>query len=321
MRLYRHEFRTVAEIVAWGCHFSTERTSQYLSEIDDALRARSTRNLQERTSAKKVIDPTKEEVVALFNDLKSWALGRNSIDAASAALYTLIVPRIGCRVIELQSGRIEGGILVLENAKLKDGSCRHIDLRSFDLLFIEALKLLLLEMPNSPKKFKRWHDRIAKQMSRACARIGIRNLCPYSFRHIAIATWKSAGFSGDEIASLVGHLQSRSAAVHYASADVGWTDEYSMARAAPPPVPQDREETEVNHGRAIHHNLDEIFEEPPIPLEKVDANSKVSGSELYSRFVDAQKVEMKKLLRTAESKTECDRKVDGGDNASVSLDR
>jgi hypothetical protein len=58
-------------------------------------------------------------------------------------------------------------------------------------------------------------------MRRACVRIGIRELSPYSFRHIAISTWSRAGLSPQEIARLCGHTSIRTAHTHYARAAAG----------------------------------------------------------------------------------------------------
>ena len=65
--------------------------------------------------------------------------------------------------------------------------------------------------------------RIRQLMAHACKRMGISvRYSPYSFRHQAIANWKTI-YSSVEVAALAGHSIPATAARHYAKSRDGWT--------------------------------------------------------------------------------------------------
>ncbi|QYO77749.1 hypothetical protein [Devosia salina] len=190
----------------------------------DARRARIPKAAR-RTSALKVVDATDEEARTLFIELKRHALAHKRLFAILAALYVLVANHSGFRPIELVGARIEGSRLFLRSAKRRAGMP---ELRSHDLSPLHAdvrvaVALLIDLTPDAmtASQFEDWHKAMAAQMRRACKRVGIRILSPYSFRHVAIATWAKAGLSPAEIAELAGHLSARTHITHYARAKVG----------------------------------------------------------------------------------------------------
>jgi hypothetical protein len=192
---------------------------------------------QSRTSARKVKDATEEEAVALFRELKRHALKSGNLSAVLAALYCLVAGHSGFRPIELIGATLVGTTLTLRNAKRRPGqaAARPLNLSKLQPDVLTGLNLLISLVPSNMRhaEFRAWHKTLAQQMRRACERIEAKRiLSPYSFRHVAIASWALAGLSPAEIAQLAGHVSIRTHQVHYARAKVGHKRK-GVARAAP----------------------------------------------------------------------------------------
>ncbi|WP_339646489.1 hypothetical protein [uncultured Pelagibacterium sp.] len=203
--------------------------------VDAALTTRIAQIREKRTSAKKVVDATKAETDALFIELKRHGLKYKNPNSILCGLFTLIAGHLGFRPVELRGARLVGTILTVPNAKKRPGHApeRSINIAPLDPDVVKGTRLMLdlIDHDLSKSEFAAWEKTIAEQMRRACIRIKIRELSPYSFRHVAIAAWSAAGLSPDEIARLCGHLSIRTAHTHYARASVGHKRN-AVARAA-----------------------------------------------------------------------------------------
>ncbi|CAN7452061.1 hypothetical protein [Devosia sp. LjRoot3] len=201
-----------------------------------------------QTASNKVTDASRAEAEATFQHLKRLVMKRKGRSAMAAGLYVLVAPRIGIRPIELLDASVSEQILRIRTAKRRDGkSYRELRLNRFAPTFIEALKWLCVLAQEGTKgspgsdaeeRFQSWRNRVAEALARASYTATGRRLSLYSFRHVALASWKSHGFSAHEIATMAGHLQLKSAG-HYAAGRHGWS-EVAVASPVMPQEPQDR---------------------------------------------------------------------------------
>lgn len=196
-----------------------------------------------RGASRKVKKVDKKIVIDTFERLRSITLRTRSRSAFAAALYTLVVPRVAIRPIELLDAEVIGTDLLVHNAKWRPGlpTFRRVSLARFPPTLIEAAKWLCAlarqgvgEGPEETReaRFNAWRNRVAESLARASKPYmpEDQRLSLYSFRHIGIATWKAAGFSKEEIALLAGHLGLHTADKHYAPARSGWADEARLAQ-------------------------------------------------------------------------------------------
>lgn len=183
---------------------------------------------------------TKAEAIAVFRYLKRMVLRGGSRSAMAAGLYVLVVSRIAIRPIELLTAEVVGNELRVRNAKWREGMPLHrsISLRQFSPTFVEAVRWLCVlaragtddsSGDSVEMRFERWRNRVASSLARASMSAIGKRLSLYVFRHLGIATWKSAGFSALDIAAMAGHLGLGTAAKHYAPASSGWADEAVLA--------------------------------------------------------------------------------------------
>lgn len=200
-----------------------------------ALEYRRGKPAKSQTATKKVTDCSYAEAAATFRQLKRLVLERGGESAMVAGLYVLVAPRIGLRPIELLDCVVEGHKLKLKlkTAKSRTSRLRELSLKRYSETFIEALRWLCvfaqsaLERSagrNVEQDFENWRNRAAETLARASLSATGRRLSLYSFRHVALATWKASGFSAAEIAEMAGHLSHKSAG-HYASGKHGWKEE------------------------------------------------------------------------------------------------
>jgi integrase len=189
-----------------------------------------------RTSAKKVKDLTLEEYIKIRTELENDDVH----DTIGKALYSMVLvgPFIGLRPCEWLNATFANGRLKIKNAKATNGRApgefRQIDIRKFPVQVIGAaihlaktMKGLLVSHGGEWRKLLKI---LAERLARACERIGIRRLSPYSLRDAAIATWKRAGLSAAEIAALAGHASLKTAKQHYAGARHGWSPDFAVAK-------------------------------------------------------------------------------------------
>lgn len=204
--------------------------------------------LKPQTSSNKVTDATRGEAAATFQHLKRLVLKREGRSAMAAGLYVLVAPRIGIRPIELLDAVVTEKMVQIKTAKRRDGKFyRSLRLTRFSPTFIEALKWLCVlaqagtdAAPSSDpeERFESWRNAIAEALARASKAAAGRRLSLYSFRHVALATWKANGFSAADIALMAGHLDLRSAG-HYAAGRHGWRDETALVSPLKPSPSED----------------------------------------------------------------------------------
>lgn len=167
---------------------------------------------------------TEAEAIAVFHELKRHALETLYWTDVIASLFVLVASHSGFRPREMVGARLEGTILFVRNAKRKPGQDeeRGFDLSGLPSDVLIAVELLIRLVPEFPSRlaYKAWAKDVAEALARACKRAGIRRLSLYSFRHLALATWKKAGLTGQDIALLAGHISENSAR-HYAGARHG----------------------------------------------------------------------------------------------------
>lgn len=231
-------------------------------------------------AGKKARDVTEAEAIAVFRELKRHALEKLYMNDVTASLFVLVASHSGFRPKEMIGARLVGSTLFVRNAKRKPGQMEE---RSFDLSglpqdVLVAMELLIVLVPAFPRQadYKAWAKNLAEALARACERAGIRRLSLYSFRHLALATWKRAGLSGREIAVLAGHLSERSGR-HYAGARHGLERSRIVTPASIEPAVQRLPEASHSAQPMVIEPLaeatasenDYLCEDPPTPRYKV----------------------------------------------------
>lgn len=239
VRRYRPAYGSALDVLSLDCESDQMQCALARSEIRTLLDARRGVPDTLRTAAAKNI-ATKEEAEKTFVALRELAQTSKHPVPIAAALYVFVVPRIALRPIELLGARVVGKKLIVLNAKrrLRQSLERTISLKRFADSFIEALKWLIIlakagvSLYSDPERgFELWRNKLASCLARVSKDVcgDDRRLSLYSFRHIAIATWKAAGYSAATIARLVGHLLLSSAGRYYAPAKAGWVKELVLA--------------------------------------------------------------------------------------------
>lgn len=173
-----------------------------------------------------------------------------------------------------------------------------MNLADLDSNVLTGLRLMLNLIDNglTKREFASWEKVLAGQIRRACIRIGIRILAPYSFRHVAIASWSAAGLPPEEIARLCGHLSIRTAHAHYARAAKGHKRN-AVARSVPAvptetstPGPGDAAAemdlpVSTGPGSNGHEATATLFESMPRPIQKLDRSRvTMEGAEALRHF-------------------------------------
>lgn len=262
IRRYRPPYAAAVDLIATAgmadpqqCDFAYQEICTHLSArkgIPDPLRTGAAKNLA-----------TKQEAEKTFLASKALALATKDPVPVAVALYVFVAPRIGIRPIELIGARLVGKKLIVRNAKRKPRQRleRSISLKRFAESFIEAVRWLIIlanvgvTLYQEPERgydleraFELWRNKLASCLARISKEVcgDDRRLSLYSFRHIAIATWKAAGYSAETIAALAGHLLLSSAGRYYAPAKAGWVTELVLAEAPVQPQPV-KDEPQADH--------------------------------------------------------------------------
>jgi len=230
VRRYLQELTACLDALIWRGAVAPDRRQEIVDEFRLLLEKRQGRPRKKRTSALKVRDATQEECDAVYKELirPSGARVANRLDETVAMILHL-GPRLGFRPVELKGARLFGRYLVLPCAKATNGRApakeRKIDLSPFPKevrLLVGGLLAALRSAVEQYGTWKRLHKALSERLARACRRAGVRRLCFYSVRHVAIATWKAAGLDRATIAALAGHKSAETAARHYAPGKDGW---------------------------------------------------------------------------------------------------
>jgi hypothetical protein len=123
---------------------------------------------------------------------------------------------------------IRGNVLTIKNGKATNGRAlgthRQLDLRDYGESGVGDLSDLLASLKSRAKdaeSFRRLWAKLASRIARACKRIRIKRLAPYSTRHVGMATAKT-WMSPAEVAASAGHKTTATATSHYARRQTGW---------------------------------------------------------------------------------------------------
>jgi hypothetical protein len=226
VRLYRVEVSLALQMAGSRDGLSAEQIDKAQGICRRKLERLKGRTKPPQTASKKVKDVRQAEVERIFAELKRTAIDNKNMLAAAAALCCVIAPRMGPRPKELLDAELRGDYLVFQNAKatVRHPDTRALNITAFGPAFAEAVVALLALVAKQIAKlgFEKWRNAMAETLARACARVSVRRLSLYSFRHVALASWEAAGFSKEEIASMAGHLGLETARIHYARGKDGW---------------------------------------------------------------------------------------------------
>ncbi|WP_191970016.1 site-specific integrase [Methylobacterium planeticum] len=235
VRRYRCEVETLIDWLAARPSGPAISTADAKARIDAALERRRSKAIPNRTSRCKVRDPGSEEYDAVLADLMARArlAEADTIDRL-LPVFVLAAPQVGLRPIEWAAAWIDGEALVVPCAKRTNGrGCadhRRIGLGGLDASVQSAISLILGLLPGllEVAPWERLRKTLAERLARSCARARQRRLSLYSFRHLALASWKAAGLDPAGIAALAGHktvAMQRS----YAGARHGWCHQTGLA--------------------------------------------------------------------------------------------
>lgn len=240
-RLYLQQIGAVLRGQARNGHISGPGAQLIFARFKVLLKARRGQP-PARTSRKKVRDARPDERFKIRTDLARRARldGLDLADQVLALLLT-VLPFCGLRPVEFAAAVMKNATLYVQNAKASNGRApgaeRSISLADFPLPIVEGFRLLIPLFQQFLRAYEGDWPRalgvLSERLARICRRQKIRRLSMYSFRHVAIATWKRAGYSPGEIAALAGHSSIRTARRHYTPSRFGWSAHFACARPDP----------------------------------------------------------------------------------------
>jgi len=238
-RTYKQEL--LACLDSLGGTVCAETIASAKARVEAALIRRRGRP-EPRTSARKVKDASEDEASGVLRFVhQRWKTHCHPNLDRVLLLYLLVAPKVGLRPGEYLECEIVGGYLVVRCAKATNGRApaqsRRIGIERLSPKERQALAILAEHFPDVVREagsYKPLLKRLAERLARACEAAGIRRLSLYSFRHVALATWKAAGLSRAEIAALAGHVSETTQSRSYAPARHGW--DLGGGLAAPDPA-------------------------------------------------------------------------------------
>jgi hypothetical protein len=142
--------------------------------------------------------------------------------------YLLVASRLGWRPGEIVTLRREGSFLRAPAEKHTNGrgladTC-EVDISAYPKWLIHRLDQWISAIEKWDERYGgRWNVRRAMnaRLATASDALGIARVSTYTLRHFAIACMKRSGFSKSEIAVIVNHASSRTAAERYGKARDG----------------------------------------------------------------------------------------------------
>jgi integrase len=151
--------------------------------------------------------------------------------------YLQIASRIGWRPGEVVALRREGRYLHAPAEKNTNGRgltpCCEVIISSYPTSVASRIDQWILETAKWAELYDgEWYLRrvINGRLARACDRLGIKSISTATLRHFAIACMKASKFSPAEIAVLVNHKSSKTAAERYGKARTGFRRAKKMLR-------------------------------------------------------------------------------------------
>jgi hypothetical protein len=240
-RTYVCHVRAVLQDLVQRGELSKDQVERGLPHIEGLLKARRGRP-PKATSAKKLKMGEQREYIRIVNDFFDRKKSGEKFDLCDSVLFRLLAlsPHFGLRPREWLNVWIEDGKVIAKNAKATNGRAGG-DKRPFEvdkmpsttLHLVRALVISLraLFLKNG-KNWRRTLGSIAERLARVCARLKLRRWSLYTFRHIAIASWKQAKFTLEQIAAMAGHGSLKTARKHYAGSRAGWGPKYHLVRSS-----------------------------------------------------------------------------------------
>jgi integrase len=261
-RVYKARIKEVLQALVADGHLTSERAASGLEMIAQHLLDRRGKP-KPRTSAKKVKDARPEEVKAIVAAVEGGGEHANKALDRALLLFLAVEPHAGLRWIEWQTARMDGAVIVVRNGKATNGRApgaeRPVDLSAHPEEVQNAARAFIALCHTLEVRFPSWEHfgkAMAERLNRICVEVGGRRLALYSFRHVAVATWKRAGLDRVSIAALMGHASIDTAGRHYASGRHGWepgavaqpgeaVKAVIIARKASAPVPPELARTDT----------------------------------------------------------------------------
>jgi integrase len=233
-RLYKAELLSVLRWAVAEGKLSQAASTAAAERIARALFGR--RGTPERRLAsKKVRDAREDEITKVLHHLIHTSRGRTSDQMAVDGilpLWLIVAPRVGLRPIEWTTARVEGKFVVVQCAKATNGrgaaKVRRVDLSAMEKRVREGTAVFCRAFPAALARhegdWKAFRKVLAERLARACQTCGVRRLSLYTFRHVALSTWKAAGLDKEVVAALAGHASTETA-VQYAPGKAGWKNQ------------------------------------------------------------------------------------------------
>ncbi len=240
VRLYRAGLRYVIErIEAAGAitKGDADLLRQQLAKAPEPLQ-KGTGPRRGATKKRKTV--TEKEVLALACELENG----DQWDQL-AARFLVINLSLSLRPSEYTGAVLEGSALKVRNGKATNGR-GHSAIKSITVPsatadhpdFPPVLRTFLKHLDTHrvmAGSEKRLWSRLASRLGRACQRLSIRRVSPYTTRHVALATAKQQ-MSPEEVAALAGHRTTATAVTHYARRRSGLAQAIVCARPDPAAV-------------------------------------------------------------------------------------
>jgi hypothetical protein len=238
-RTYACHVRAVLQDLVERGELSKDQVERGLPHIEGLLKARRGRRAK-ATSAKKLKVGDMHEYITILKDFTNRKQNAGKFDTCDHTLFRLLAlsPHFGLRPSEWLNVWIEDGKVIAKNAKATNGRAGG-DKRTFQVdkmppltlrlvsELVISLRALFLE---NGENWRRTLGLLAERLARVCARLKLRRWSLYTFRHIAIASWKQAEFTLEQIAAMAGHGSLKTARKHYAGSRSGWGPKYSLVQ-------------------------------------------------------------------------------------------
>lgn len=177
-----------------------------------------------RTSAKKRISFTWDERKRLVSHLAESKTTTGRLLAGMIGVGALV----GLRPREWINARVVGDELIVQCAKRTNGRGvakeRPVTLAALSAAQRRSLMRFVDRFQKEAAKvgvWQRFHERMAKALTRACQKLNIPEISLYTLRHQAVATAKRY-MTQREVAALFGHATVTTATRHYARRRGGW---------------------------------------------------------------------------------------------------
>jgi hypothetical protein len=221
--LYRAQHKAMLEVLR---PTSPDQVAAYMTRVEAALARRRGKPWKPRRASLKVKGPPPEHVDPVLREL-SRRVWKGEENALTLALAICLLVRLGHRPVEAVTARLQGAVLIIQNAKVNDSRAlfteRRLDLRAEHPLVRRAITTflpLLRKSVTASGSYDRWHAAASEMLARVCERAEVPRLCLSGFRHVTLSAWRRAGMAPWTLALLAGHA-SRHSASRYTRGEIG----------------------------------------------------------------------------------------------------